>query len=67
MGSLNMSQDFLSIEMLRFEDNVEVKVQLSLCCWDCEWVWFRAVQRADVSGPPKVGKFVLPKRRQLMT
>lgn len=67
MGSWNMSQEFLSIEMLSFVDNVEVKVQLSLCCWDCEWAWFGAVQRADVSGRPKVGKYVLSKRQQLMT
>jgi hypothetical protein len=66
-GPLNRSQDFLPIEMLRFLDNVEVKVQLRISCWHCEWVWFGAVQRADVSGPPKVGKYVLPKRRQLIS
>lgn len=38
-----MPQDFLSIEMLRFVDNVEVKLQLNLCCWGGEWVWVRAV------------------------
>jgi len=66
MGSLNMLRDFLSIEMLLFVDRVEVKFRLNLCCCDGEWVWVRAVRRADGSGPAKVGRNVLPRRRQLM-
>ena len=53
-------------EMLLFVDKVEVKFRLNLCCWDGEWVWVRAVQRADVSGAAKVGRCGLSKRRQLM-
>jgi len=66
MGSLNMWRNFLSIEMLLFVDEVEVRFRLKLCCWDGEWVRVGAVQRAYGSGPAKVGRYVIPKRRQLM-